>query len=727
MSTTLLITPPFTQLNTPYPATAYLKGYLNSIGRKAFQVDLGIEVINELFSSEGLRKLFNNFEVKGDLSENASRIYNLKDGYVGCIDYIIGFLRQPNTIDAQNICYGDILPEASRFNDLSDDDAAFGSMGVIDKAKHYCTLMLEDLSDYIVEAVDPNFGFSRYAERLARCASRFDEMYDHLSTSLSFIEKLLIEQLQLWMDKVSPQLVAISVPFPGNMLSALRIGQWVKNNDPDVKVSIGGGFVNTELRSLNDSRVFEFCDFITLDDGEMPIACLLEYLEDKRDVKQLKRTFIEHEGIVEWLDGAEESDVHQKDTGIPDYSDINWHKYISVVEVANPMFRLWSDGAWLKLTLAHGCYWGKCSFCDGSLDYIKRYESSPVKLTVDRIEAIIQQTQKHGFHFVDEAASPAILKELALEIIRRRLNIVWWTNIRFEKSFSTDLCLLLKQSGCVAVAGGLEVASPRILKLINKGVTLEQVANVASNLTNAGIMVHAYLMYGFPGQTAQETIDSLEVVRQLFEMGVVSSAFWHQFALTAHSPVGLKPDTFNVQVTGGVDGEFANNDLQFVDIKGVDHGRYGEGLKKALYNYMHGVCFDFSLSEWFDFKVPATTLPANYIDSLIHQQSIIKDSDRIIWLGKRPVVKLYIKKKGKRSIQMAEIVLNSNKVQAQVNVKKALADWLNDILPQLTVTESSYSFERFRMSFEEAQIGDFDKFIASYTFMQIKSAGLLII
>lgn len=125
------------------------------------------------------------------------------------------------------------------------------------------------------------------------------------------------------------------------------------------------------------------------------------------------------------------------------------------------------------MTLAHGCYWGKCAFGDGTLDYIKRFEKAPVEMLVDRMEQIMQQTGVSGFHFVDEAAPPALLRKLSEEIIKRGLTVSYWTNVRFEKSFTPELCYLLAQSGCIAVSGGLEVASPRVLQLINKGITIE--------------------------------------------------------------------------------------------------------------------------------------------------------------------------------------------------------------------------------------------------------------
>jgi len=267
------------------------------------------------------------------------------------------------------------------------------------------------------------------------------------------------------------------------------------------------------------------------------------------------------------------------------------------------MHRIWSDGRWNKLTLAHGCYWRKCSFCDVSLDYIARYDANPADLIVDRMVKIASETGQTGFHFVDEAAPPAVLKAMAERLIERNVQVTWWGNVRFEKTFTPELCELLAASGCVAVSGGLEVASDRLLEKMNKGVTVEQVARVTKAFTNAGVLVHAYLMYGFPSQSAAETIDALERVRQLFEAGCIQSAYWHRFSVTAHSPVGKNPEKYGITVKEkklprGVR-RFARNDLPFEDPTGVDHEFLGEGLRRALYNYMHGLGFDLDVREWF--------------------------------------------------------------------------------------------------------------------------------
>lgn len=687
MGPVYLITPPFTQLNTPYPATAYLKGFLNTRGIPARQDDLGIEVILRLFSQRGLTDLFDHIAgADQPVSENARRIIALRDTYIRSIDAVITFLQGRNPTLAHRICQDHFLPEASRFAQLDDLEWAFGALGIQDQAKLLATLYLEDLSDLIQECVDPHFGFSRYAERLGRCASTFDEIHASLQAPYTYIDTLLIDLLEERMAEVRPGLVAISVPFPGNLYAGFRCAQWIKAHYPDVPVAMGGGFANTELRSLSDPRVFDFFDFITLDDGEAPLEHLVEHLAGKRPQALLKRTFVRVDGQVDYLNFSLDRDYQQADCGTPDYSDLPLDRYISVLEVANPMHRMWSDGRWNKLTMAHGCYWGKCTFCDISLDYIQKYEPLTAALLCDRMEEMIAATGETGFHFVDEAAPPALMRELALEILRRNLTVTWWTNIRFEKSFTRDLCRLLRASGCIAVSGGLEVASDRLLDLIQKGVSVAQVARVTRNFTEQGIMVHAYLMYAFPTQTVQETVDSLEMVRQLFEAGVIQSGFWHQFAMTAHSPVGLDPAAFGVEATTTTVGTFANNDMDYVDATGIDHNQFSFGLKKSLLNFMHGIGFDFPLQDWFDFPIPDTSIPEDYIQDALHEEEPFKwrINAKVIWLG-GPVTGRSISRLSKKDGREGmELTVHDLHETVTIKLPKDLGEWLIDLLPRIS-------------------------------------------
>ncbi len=723
-----LVTPPFTQLNTPYPATAYIKGFLNTKNIESVQADLGIEVILALFSKKGLQDLFQVFNSKFDesYSENAKRIFALQDEYIKTIDSVIAFLQGKNPTLALQICQEDFLPEASRFEQLEELDWAFGTMGTQDKAKHLATLYLEDISDFIVECVDPNFGFSRYAERLGRSANSFDELYQALQQEPTYIDSVLLSILKVKIETIQPSVFLISVPFPGNLYAAFRSAQWLKNHHPEIKILMGGGFANTELRSLSDERVFEFFDFISLDDGELPIELIIQNIELGVH-NEFKRTFLLEKGKVVYKNNSVRNDYKQSQVGTPDYSDLLLDKYISVIEIVNPMHRMWSDGRWNKLTMAHGCYWGKCTFCDISLDYIKIYEPIAAGILCDRMEEMVDQTGQTGFHFVDEAAPPALMRELALEILRRKLAVTWWTNIRFEKSFTKELCLLLKASGCIAVSGGLEVASDRLLQLIDKGVTVEQVAKVTRNFTEAGVMVHAYLMYGYPTQTIQETVDSLEMVRQLFEAGVLQSGFWHQFAMTAHSPVGMYPEKFGVTTETDLIGTFANNDLNYIDSTGIDHDQFSFGLKKSLFNFMHGICLDYDLQDWFDFKIPKTTIRPDFIYDALEEETNFnsKPNAKVVWLGGKPTVSSFTKTKKGNSWNMMSLIFHDKKETFVIQTNQKEGEWLVKILDIISVFNSKTTqFQELKADFE-SELEDFELFWYSKSMNSLKEFGLL--
>jgi len=727
----LLITPPFTQLNTPYPATAYLKGFLNYKNVNSVQADLGLEVILDLFSKTGLQKAFDfAFNSKSISDKNSKKIYNNKERYLRVIEDLVSFLQGNRMSITDKICSRRYLPEASRFNQLEDMSLAFDETDSAGFAKYMATLCLEDLSDFIVNCVDSDFGFSRYAEKIGRSANSFDDLSDRLSGTKSYIDEISLRILNEKINSEKPEIICFSVPFPGNLYSAFRCAQMIKSKYPGIKTIMGGGFPNTELRSVSDSRVFDYFDFICLDDGELPLELIYNHLKNPcpPDSVKLKRTFLRENGSVFYNNLSEKSDYPLTETGCPDYSGLLPDKYISVTETANPMHSLWSDGRWNKLTMAHGCYWGKCSFCDTSLSYIKHYKPVPAKMLADRMEILISQTGETGFHFVDEAAPPNLMRDLAIEIIKRKLQVTWWTNVRFEKNFSFSLCQLLRRSGCIAVAGGLEVASDRLLERINKGVTVEQVAQVTSNFTDAGIMVHAYLMYAFPGQTVQETVDSLEMVRQLFELDLIQSGFWHQFALTTHSEVGRNPEKYGI-VTYKKEITFADNDVEFVDSTGIDHSKFSFGLKKSLFNFMHGTGFDLKLQEWFNFKIPETTIKPDYISKCVESSDRFQVNPKawIVWIGDMPDVEYQSRIKRGKVLQTVKMSFSNEFEDFAISVEKETGEWLLDLLHKASVfIEKQISYQAAKADFE-SRFSDFELFWFSGPVSKLRENGLLLL
>jgi len=623
----LSLIPPMTQLNTPYPSTAYLTGFLRSRQIDAAQEDLALALVLSFFTSQGISEIHSQALTLPEQDRSASVNYFLDyfEIYQDTIEPVIAFLQGRDSTLSHRINTRDFLPEGPRFFSLDaydDEDSAdplawaFGALGSHDRARHLATLYLNDLSDVLRDAADDRFEFVRYAESLASSQPTFNPLAEALAAHPTLMDLRLQKLTIQAVEKHQPSLVILSVPFPGAMYAALRIAQTIKAKYPKIKIALGGGYVNTELRELTEPRLFDYVDFISLDSGERPLLNILEHLDGKRSVERLVRTFVRNAaGQVQYMNW-QEPDIPFEDVGVATWDGLPLNSYLSLLDMLNPMHRLWSDGRWNKLTVAHGCYWKKCSFCDVSLDYISRYETASASLLVDRIEQIVAETGQTGFHFVDEAAPPKALKALAEELLRRKVMISWWGNIRFEKTFTPDLAELLAKSGCIAMSGGLEVASDRLLNLMKKGVTVEQVARVTKGFSDAGILVHAYLMYGFPTQTVQETVDALEYVRQLFENGCIQSGFFHRFTCTVHSPVGKNPEEYGITLIPLPPVSFAKNDIAFNDPSGIDHDALGLGLKKAIYNFMHGVGLEQEVHTWFDecgMSIPKSKVPRNKI------------------------------------------------------------------------------------------------------------------
>ncbi|TXH58496.1 MAG: radical SAM protein, partial [Burkholderiaceae bacterium] len=151
---------------------------------------------------------------------------------------------------------------------------------------------------------------------------------------------------------------------------------------------------------------------------------------------------------------------------------------------------------------------------------------------------------------------------------------------------------------------------------------------VTHGFAEAGILVHAYLMYGFPTQTVQDTVDALEYVRQLFEAGCIQSGFFHRFVCTVHSPVGLSPQDYGVTLHALPEGNFAKNDVGFVDPTGVDHDVLGVALKKAIYNFMHGVGLEQDVRRWFDVPVPKPRVARHFVERALSGAGAAPSSTR---------------------------------------------------------------------------------------------------
>ncbi|HWG97379.1 MAG TPA: radical SAM protein [Nitrospira sp.] len=718
----LLLIPPLTQLNTPYPSTAYLTGFLQSRGIEAEQADLGIEMVLRLFSPDGLRTVFRQLHgQEGSLPKEALGMMRSEQAYVKMIGPVVAFLQGKTPEIAARLIEPGLLPQGPRFRGRRKFERA---VSVADRAKQWATFFLEDLADLVQATITPHFALSRYAEHIGRSASSFDQIIAALAEPASLTDEWLLDSFWEHVNRVNPSLVGLSIPFPGNLYGAFLIAKALKQHRPDLPVAIGGGYVNTELRRVADPRVFDYIDFMTFDNGERPLLSLIEHISGSRPRRSLCRTMYREKDRVVYVDDPFSHDFTMNDIGCPTYRGLALDRYLTILDSTNPMHRLWSEGHWNKLTVAHGCYWKQCTFCDIGLTYISRYEMTPTERLIRQIEQLVAETGRGGFHFVDEAAPPSALKSLALALLERRINITWWGNIRFETAFSPDLCRLLSASGCIAVTAGLEAASDRLLDNMQKGITVDQTALVAAGFKDAGILIHAYLMYGCPSETIQETIDSLERVRQLVAADLLQSAFWHRFTATAHSPVGLNPTSHGVRILGPEFQGFAENDLLHYDDRGETPIWLGEGLRRSLLNYLERRGLDLDVRQWFDDEAPLPQVPPTWLSRLLKKRTVDDHADlerRLVWLGGA----VTCERIGKR----ATLTITGSRQDHVISLPEPEARWLEQLIGDATPRQACQTYPHMRdvrQRFPGIE-STFNAFLATSSWKKIRGAGLVLV
>ncbi|MCB2264038.1 MAG: PqqD family peptide modification chaperone [Candidatus Thiosymbion ectosymbiont of Robbea hypermnestra] len=625
MTSVLLATPPLLMPNGPYPATAYLAGFLRTRGIAAHQVDLSILLVTRLLSRAFLPRLRRAAEGyaatrHGALHPTVAFFLEAYEDYERAIDPVMAFLQGKDPSLAHRIGSRAFCPEGPSFVTLQVYGdlltRGFGPLAFQDRAKLLAVLFLMDLVNVITATVDEDFTVWRYGERLV--GPDFGPLAAKLAGEPSLIDR---ELLDLWtpiLETHRPDLVCLTVPFPGNCYAALRLGKAVREVLPAAKIALGGGFASGYLRDLSEPALFDFVDYVVLDDGERPLACLLEHLAGRRPRSGLHRTWVREQDQVAYKVQENLPDIPQAEIGTPTYGELPLDHYFSTMRFPNAITRLWLDLRWNKLSLARGCYWHKCAFCDTHLDYVCRYDPAPIALTLERMERIAAETGCSGFHFIDQAASPKLLKALSQALIERGLSFSWFTNIRFERAFADPaLTELMARAGCIGVTGGLETASDRLLTLMDKGITLKQAVRACRALTRAGISVHAYLMYGFPTETEQEMIDSLERVRQLYQLGYIQSANWQRFVLTLHSPMARNPEYYGIRPRLP-DGGFARYGIHHDDATACGNlGLFETGLERANNYLIMGIGLERDVRSWFSQPLDPPQVPPDFIRSLV--------------------------------------------------------------------------------------------------------------
>ena len=685
----VIIQPPIVQLNTPYPSGAYLQDFFKKLksfsnldsqlspatfelAKKAgYQIDsvewkdLSIELFHRIFSKEGITQLFHNTKDKalkmaleaenqGDeiTAYNLRRYVLTKDSWINWIDKIVALLveNKSGRETLHEFVRSAHVPRGSRMETYL---ANLNREVSVDDGYLLASLALADLADYITTVYDNNFALIRYAESI--CASDLSKEEILKTTNSPILKDYLSPLVENLINTVSASqqepsfLFCVSVPFPGTFAAAMFICKQLKSTfGKNALITLGGGYVNTALRSVNQAELATYIDCFSYDRGYsfytellangLPAAAAYqtesvfgeEVAQGKANQTKTSYTASNKQELVE-IENFMTKNV------APDYDGIDFSKYPRLADDINPMHRIWSDGAWLKAYLAHGCYWHRCLFCDTKLDYVNCYKPVNIK---NLYSSLLKQAKKsgvYGVHFVDEAAPPKMLEDFAS--LNKDKVLTFWGNIRFEKAFSRDLADILAKGGLIGVSGGIEMACGEGLSNINKGIDIKTLVFSLAAFKEAGILTHAYMIYGYYNETPQMLIDSAETLRQLFKAGLLDSSFFHKFTLTKHStlfaeweagkhpnvhascfaPDGKHPDLHPIFPKNN----FTDYELHF---KGEEKSeKYGAPLSLAVNAWMHKKSLDKPVEKWFNFPMPKPTVKKDFVEKALEEYEIVKN------------------------------------------------------------------------------------------------------
>ena len=659
----VLIQPPFAQLNSPYPAPYYLKSFLEKTGRPVTVLDHSIALFERIFSRTGLERIFADApRLAGQPGSNsktdriAERFLSEKTIWLAAIERLTGFLRGRDPEFGHFLALANgCLPGGPRTDAyLSERDGEIS----VDDAALFATMLLSDLADFITCTLDRSFSLVRYAPVMEASLNAGFRDFAAVQKNLdgyimnTFYRPLLIEEWKAPGNKTGfsgdPFLLGLTIPFSGCLAGALVCADSAKKQfGSSVRTVAGGGFVNTELRFLNTPDFFYYFDYLAFDRGYGSLVSILDHIEAGEQPAAggglYKTMYRAGKNVVASPDIA--SVAHNAPspledeavkTNFPDYSAVDFSRYICPVDDANPMHRLWSGGHWLKAYLAHGCYWHSCAFCDVGLDYIKNFIPVDTAALFAHLKCQAEKTGVRGIHFCDEAAPVSSLLEFALLNRNAGLPLNFWGNIRFEKDFTPDTAAILAAGGLLGVSAGLEVATERGFKATGKGIDLGSAAATLAAFKEAGILTHAYLIYGYWDEDEQELIDSAEIVRQLFSHGLLDSAFWHKFILTRHSRIyaekqrGLHSELKVEEPYCGAKnaGIFALNDISFESEEKSD--KYTQPLDTLLGSWMAGET-DMPVSAAFPFKVKTPRVSPDLAASLLDKYAGNRDRNRKVF------------------------------------------------------------------------------------------------
>jgi anaerobic magnesium-protoporphyrin IX monomethyl ester cyclase len=337
--------------------------------------------------------------------------------------------------------------------------------------------------------VDNQFTYSIYSSREIIQAIHDETQNPYLDLYRHFFLPAFAQE--------TPDFVGISITATSQIIPGLTLCKLIKEIHPAVHVTVGGSIFTRLVDNLRRcDRLFQLTDDFIVFEGETALLEMINQLEGKKDFSKVPNLIWRQDGKIV---------VNQ-----PFYSE-NLTEHPAPNYDGFPLLQYLAPHTVLPVQFSRGCYYKDCAFCALTLDHQNFRQKDPMKV-VDELEALSRKYETPYFFFTDECLALSPTKRLCKELIHRNLDLQWTAELRFEKNLSRELLASMREAGCQKIVFGLETYNARLMDFMVKGITQENVVRICSDCVDLGIAVHCYVIVGFPTETEEEALETMNFI-----------------------------------------------------------------------------------------------------------------------------------------------------------------------------------------------------------------------
>lgn len=514
-----LLFPPSWHPSQPYLSIPCLSAFLEQSGVPVQeQRDLNIELLDKVLTKNfgmDIHQQLIDLVKKLEQSMDGESGPGSKEHYAKAVESLDRFPYLIDEVEPAKACL--------RGEEFFDEDRYRESLFVIDR-------WLEVVSSLYfptrMTVVDNQLSYSIYSSRDIMKAIHDETQNPYLDLYRRFFLPAFTQN--------TPDFVGVSITATSQIIPGITLCRLIKEKFPHVHVTVGGSIFTRLVDNLRRcDRLFEVIDDFIVFEGETALLEMINQLEGRKDFSKVPNLIWRQDGKITVNQPFYSENL--KEHPAPNYKGFPLNQYLAPYTV-------------LPVQFSRGCYYKDCAFCALTLDHQNFRQKDPMKF-VDELEALSKMHDTPYFFFTDECLALSPTKRLCKELINRGLDLQWTAEFRFEKHLSRELLVSLREAGCQKIVFGLETYNARLMDFMVKGITRENVSRICSDCVDVGIAVHCYVIVGFPTETEEESLETLNFIVNNTKLNS-SYGFSCQpclFDLEKEAPIMSDPGGYGIQ------------------------------------------------------------------------------------------------------------------------------------------------------------------------------------